>query len=460
MYFWRLGFAPIYHRDAITAALTVVFNETDVHSFVIYEIAGPYDILLRIWLPTSTSQSSFETSLRRQLAPLRLQTMDFFVVTDCLRHWVWDDGRDGVRVPTLEVIEKRLPEKEISEINASQCSEELFQRLTALNLLAETPFTSGIKFSIVIPRFYAGAPSVEEGESLGQRVGRVLADAAHVKEGSLYRGVGFAQFLIMGKVDYEDYLKIFEELVDPIMGIGISDFLGTRTYTQVNAAPDFLRFQEFIPTGTPASQLGAISLEVLLDQEESVEALLGQEESLKLEVKGSALVDLGRWLHSQKDDVPQPSEVIAVEEFLKPIVGMLNARGGVILLGALELERFTHREAREKLAAYPTHGKYVCVGIEPDMQGKGWDWYSRALRDPLATRITPSASLWVDLEQRIFEDVPMCLISVRAPEDQNFYLIEDTQKPHLAVYYVREGNRTRPLGGLEADLYKQNRWRR
>ncbi|MCC7106265.1 MAG: ATP-binding protein [Chloroflexi bacterium] len=151
----------------------------------------------------------------------------------------------------------------------------------------------------------------------------------------------------------------------------------------------------------------------------------------------------------------QPAEQITNHGILKSIVGMLNADGGRVVVGVLETDKFKNETAHQKLRGFPAYGRYTCVGIEMDLQGHDWDWYHLRLQDIIKTRISPSPSVWVTFEPREFQGVRLCMISVRAPDTEWFYLLEDPKKADEARFYVREGPRTRPVGGLEADRYKR-----
>lgn len=425
-------------------AITNAFTERSVNSFAVYDTTGLYDLLLRTWIPSLTTQNDFESCLRKHLAPLNLQRIDVFAVSEHIMHWVWDDGNGGIRIPSDETLQKQFQDSKLAKFNDGQFTEDQFVKARDVNLLEEMPFTDGVKFSIMIPP--SETATYRASEAIEVRLCQILINAENVQEKSLYHGLGFAQFLIVGRVPYDHYFAIFDELVNPIVESGAHDFLGVRTYTQINAAKDFVAFQEQIPTRSELSLVSA-----------NITELLSQDESMLFEVKGSALVDLKRWLHSNEAKSVEPSRRITMDEFLKPIVGMLNAEGGHILIGAIEHERYPN--ISEKLKSYPTHGKFTCVGIELDTQKNDWDWYLRNLREYVTRHITPSCSFWVTIDKREVENVPVCLISINAPTDQYFYLVEDLKKPNNATFCVREDNSTRILGGVEADQYKRSRGR-
>ena len=91
LYFWRLGFAPTYDRDAIVAGLDRVMAAHGVRSYGYYQLAGAYDLLLRIWLPSSVIQEAFEGTLGKELVSADFRTCDEFVVSHILLHWIWSD---------------------------------------------------------------------------------------------------------------------------------------------------------------------------------------------------------------------------------------------------------------------------------------------------------------------------------------------------------------------------------
>ena len=64
LYFYRLGFAPIYNLTAIERALSKLFARHRIGSQVTYELYGNWDLLVRLWLPSDVQSEDFDLALR------------------------------------------------------------------------------------------------------------------------------------------------------------------------------------------------------------------------------------------------------------------------------------------------------------------------------------------------------------------------------------------------------------
>lgn len=63
--FWRLYFAPTYNHREIVTRIKTVLMDCKILSYAIYELTGEIDLLLRLWIPPSVTQLSFENALKR-----------------------------------------------------------------------------------------------------------------------------------------------------------------------------------------------------------------------------------------------------------------------------------------------------------------------------------------------------------------------------------------------------------
>ena len=444
--FWRLAFSPTFNRKAVVTALTEVLRVHNVVSFALYEITGMHDLILRVWLPNATSLGEFERTLRSRLDSRHLQMYDIFIVSDIVMHWVWDNnGTEPMRAPTSNRIRTRMSDEKILSFNRAEISLEEFESAKRAHLVSESAPHRGAKFFVVIP--HPHAVFTWAADELKERLSNVLRQAQSIQEKSLYEGTGFGQFLIIGRADYTNFTKIGEEILDPINDMGIGGF-GVRTYTYVSPLSDFILFQELLPTdGARIHPTIAIT------------DYLSQDESNTLEFKGSAFADLARWVHTDGERL-QESSAVTNEGILKSIVAMLNGDGGFVIVGVLEVDKFKSQSAVAKLAAFPKFGRYVCTGIELEMQGHDFDWYQLRLRDIIKSRISPAAGSYVNIDKVEFEGVTLCVISAEGTDDEWFYLADDPKRPNALKFYAREGNRTNELVGPEADHYKRARPRR
>ena len=165
------------------------------------------------------------------------------------------------------------------------------------------------------------------------------------------------------------------------------------------------------------------------------------DESQFQEVKGSFSLDINRLLKGDGKIIKE--DRLAKEGVLKSIVGFLNSKGGYILIGALEKERYKNSDL--KAHRYKeTKNRYI-LGI--GYENENTDNYELKIRDMIASNIAKDIGELIEISFPIFEDITLCLIKVNAPK-QNWYYLDDNK------FYVREGNRTIELQGTTADIYK------
>jgi hypothetical protein len=279
------------------------------------------------------------------------------------------------------------------------------------------------------------------------RIAERADDHDGIHEISLYEGAGFCQFLLLGKVEAGSFFLLHSMVIDEINKIGAAQWFGARTYTYVSALDSLPLFEEHIPSDVSTVDVSA----------KPVEAYLQADESQEVEVKASAFVDIKQWVFTGKCS---SSEEITNEGILRAIVGMLNAGGGTIVIGALEQKRFPDWRDKERLSKLPEVGEYLCCGIELDFQGKDWDFYARKLKTVVNNRIEPPPTGLITVVRAHADDanlagVEFCVISVQETDREWFYL--RTAPEANERFLVRFGNETLEYSGPVADGYKRSR---
>jgi hypothetical protein len=448
--FWRLGFYPTYDRDVVREQLANVFEKYDVQSFAPYELIGIHDLMLRIWLPTSITQGEFTDALADSLGPLGLVLLEPFSVDETISHWVWSEEPGTLRQVAPEVLEAGLPSTTIDQINRGLISAQERKRLMDDNVIAPSGHGQGIKFFIVITASGFPARFLSPEQSLRSSVIEHLANAPTVTEKSLYEGAGFGQFIVMGKVPFSKFRVIFDELIDPINLAGLRPNHQARTYTHI-CTTGIVEFTDRMPVAPVEEE----------DGRQAIEDYLSEDESATLEVKATAFTDIGRWLHEGRK--PVFSDEILHNGVLKAITGMLNADGGVVVVGAAEAKRppYGGPKAHEKLRDHPVfRDTYVLLGLDEfDLQtagrGKDWDQFALRLGRTLRDAVEPSPVAWVTIDRATLMGRTLAVITVRPP-DSGWYYLRDKRG---STFYVRQGNETRAMAAVEADTYKRTKGR-
>jgi schlafen family protein len=435
LYFWKLSFSPTYDRDRIVSGIRRALELQGATAFTMYELfAGGYDIFLRTWLPTS--QGAFESALHESLGQYTVVAQAFWV-NRIISHWPWETaaGELGMREVPPNVLRNRLPDAEILKINERRFPKARREEYESDNLIVRLPRKKGVKFFTVISTSNQGLTTYAT-QRLEERIKEVFRLAERIKEKSLYQGVGFGQYLLMGRTT--DYFAIDRELTQPLNDVAEPAVYGTRTITFPVSRQDFLAacYDLRVDAVGGAAHTAA-------------EALEG-DESQTLEVKGSAFANLDRWLHTE-DGLDYDDRL--ADGLLKAITSLLNADGGTVVVGALERSRF---DEHPRLAEMPRLGEYLISGIELDIDGEDWDRWERRLRGLIQNRIEPSAVQWVSVSREEVEGRTVGVISVRAGDRWFYHSPASDSRPR---FWVRQGNRTSELLGPEGDVYRHEKAR-
>ena len=437
LHFWRLAFSPTYDsREVLTRVRTVMFDKR-VMSYALYELTGEFDLMLRVWLPATVTHDDFQTSLERAFGEFRSARCDSFAVQKIVAHWVWDrHGTAVMKHPDDDILKTGLTDADIQRVNDGQITREEFNWYEEKGLVAHCSPSSGIKFVVRIPS--ADDMSVYARNRMRTALKEVLVRASHISDISLYCGAGFAGFLLMGRIDSEHFHELNGELVQPVNELGLGDFFGVRTYSHIILAS---------PVGSQTLQ-DRLPLKDELDtnRERSVEEYLVEDEATKLEFKASAFVNMDRLLFG--DGKRMEDREVTKGGVLKAIVGMLNSKGGNVIVGVYEAKQM--KRQTEQIKAMPRRGAYVVCGVDEDMGGKDWDAFGLRLCEVIYAGITPSVRPWVRLHKETVDGRHLCVVEVRAPRTDWFYLKDDPR------FIVRIGNNTRELAGPDADAHKRS----
>ncbi len=437
--FWRLAFFPGYKRGKVLDTVNALMKSEKVRSYAVYEALGLFDIFIRTWLP-SQSFESFEKKLNHALHGEYLQLLESFRVTRILRHHVWDEGKTHAGDPPQEILESPFSDAEIAKINKGRFSDDRRKELEDQKIIAKLPSGDGIKFfTIITSPVY---PMVFEArEQLEEKLLELL-DEAGVEEVSLYEGSGFGRFVVMGRSPIDNFFAI-PELAGAINDLGINDSLTARPYTHVCSEKGVLVCIDQIPTKATQEKV-------------DLEELLSRPESHDLEVKATLKLDLAPWLISSGD--LESKEFVANDGVIKAVVGMLNARGGRVVVGAIERKdkfKSVLADDHPKLTEYERVGDYIVFGVDEEEQfgAGGWDAFQRQLQDLIGSRIDPSPAGLISIDEEKLGGKTLCVISVRPSSTRWFYRRVGAKDP--VKFYIREAGRTIAYAGSDADRYKE-----
>ena|GEM_PF-3077637 len=223
-----------------------------IRSAVCYELAGPYDLLLRIWLPQDGEYDDFQKFqelLMDELEGADLSMCDPFQVSQLARHWIFPPEDGSMPRPSEDAL-KALTTDEIERVESGEASREELERLEGEYLLADLraspettdPHDPGIKFALVV----SGDPrlTTRQHKQFLKTLIAKLDEAETVGQRSLYAGSGFGHFLILGRVTNAAFFQLGSDLLDKINETEIHALYNGRTYTHVSIQRDFMVFKE------------------------------------------------------------------------------------------------------------------------------------------------------------------------------------------------------------------------
>jgi hypothetical protein len=437
--FWRLAFFPAYRRDHIVSAIRSIMEEQEVSSYVVYETLGAFDLFLSTWLPTE-SVDEFEAGLNRALEGEALQLLEPFAVTRLLHHWLWDDGEGGLREPSAEVLAQRWDAGMIARANRDGLSSSEKTMSEEMNVIASVSETAeGIPFIIAV----SSAPYSLAVGARGHLARHLLdlLDKYDIAGGALYEGSGFGIYVLTGTVRTENF-HLIPELSSAVNTLAEHQTLTARPFTHI--CVEIVDYADSLRADAG-------------DERTDIADLLNSSPSHDLEFEPSAALDWRTWL-SDKDVKPSADEAVVDDGLIKTVVGMLNADGGRVVVGALAgdlpLPDGLLRES-QKLERFPRVGNFVCIGVNQEYGEDGWEGFQLQLRDWLASKIDPAPIGACGIRRYAVDGVDMCIVDVEPRRSTWYYRNLGPAEP--VRFYVRDEARTVALAGSTADTYKQSR---
>lgn len=428
---WRFSFLT-YRREEVLDALSRLMKESGIHSWSVHEIYGLFDVIVMTWVSAEGMRE-----MTRSLKTLpSLELFEMFNVEQILMDSTWSSELDVLDAIPEEVSplsgEIRRLSEEGDDLDLSHYEARGLIRRRVVP-------TIGIGFFVVVS--FQGHTLVipQARQAFETRIAEVVRTARSFSGLAVYAGSGFGTFVIKGTLSSSDLSDLNSYLIEPLLSV--APFQGMRVTTFIASSPAPVFSVERMPGSKEASE------------RRSAEDLLQQEEGLHFEVKDSAFVNLSRWL--AEDDPPPPRRSPrATDSLMAAITAFLNAEGGVLLIGAVEEERFVKKRDHPFISSASRIGRYLVTGIDNELL-HGIDEFQRRLLDLCRAMIQPEATPFVKLRFDRVGDRTICIVHVRAPEGEIsrpwFYC---GGRDDELRFVVREGPQSTILTGPAADRYK------
>ena len=465
LWFSFLAFEPVYKQTTARDTVEKTLAKLGSRSYVIYELTGQYDMLVRAWVPTG---AEYEDAMEQ--VP-KVGSVASVHVRDIIHHWVWQETErsriGGMLCPTEDLGTREPVARELELLNGVQArmrqdgqdvvlTEEEGQCVRdykSRGLITEPPYEAGIKFVVQVKVADERKQSIDQRDELRDQICEALdASQGVIWDRSLYFCRGHIQFIVLGRVRLATpvdpavgqsgpFHEITPQLLQKISRSATAG--GTKTYTYFFPLPGFLAFKDEISVPPPPAH-----------SKPRFERLFKTEEGHDFEAKGTAFSEVDNWLKGRGEIVTsrEPSNT-ALRSVLFAIASLLNDSGGTLLLGAVESRVYGNYDRAKELRPI---GKYLCFGLEPDFEEGHYDDFTRALWDIIGSRIEPSPLRWLKLWPHEVDNKTVAAITVALPDE--WFWVRFNKRD--AKFVVRKGASATELSGSAITEYQDNHPRR
>jgi hypothetical protein len=515
LHFWFLRLTGGYDKDKVFEEIVRCMDSVGAVAYAGYELSGEFDVMLRLWLSPS-EVGKFAELLRADLRP---RASRYYSVVESVRHWVWEESPNG-RQPGLvdcnldsldtttlvEDIEtlNRLSDvsHRVSRVEARNAKDaSVLERFVAAKAIKPVNSENGIR---LVLRLHPGQDVSDEDlelitegittrlDDLRETVERPPAERSsmlRIREFSLYVCAD-STIVVLCRINYHAWHLIREQLLTPLTRIpGLAQ---TTTFPVLSAnleiSREALMLDERVRELYEADLSARIVRKVVptrlqpqrykpreegLDQSDlpkpppgplAVREFLDRDEGSTFEVKGSAFSPLEDWLDREldtdKDHGLKEDRGFFRDTIAKTVVAMLNTEGGVIVIGALEADRYAkspRERLRLRLESFPQEGRFHLLGLQdPTYRKKRWDGFDRKFHELLTPMIDGTPGRRIQLLPSWHEDREFAIVRLHGPGPgrprRPFYLKDGGNHRFL----VRRGGSSRELFGSQVHEFLQD----
>jgi hypothetical protein len=241
LYFWLISCQERFDRQTIIPTLTKIFEAQGIHSFVIWELFGEQDILVRTWLTPNIDIDKVERELSTDGRRVR-----GYSVPAVLRHWMWDE----IEAKTDELFGSVTVE-ELADINDPSVNQATLKDYLTRGFVRviDSPIHT-LKFFVFIRR--PQDFNAEQERAFRAEILKIAEDSSHLQYWSLFRvrGPGESRYILTGRVSPDNFEAITSELNASINSVtgGIVVGAKTTTYLATSSRPRY-RQERIVPFG-------------------------------------------------------------------------------------------------------------------------------------------------------------------------------------------------------------------
>jgi hypothetical protein len=438
------SFEPSYKRERVIEQLKLALRNLSASSYALWELIGGDDLMVQAWLPRGTRESRLREAIDESITSPVSADLFPMTVDEVICHWMTPDQPLDVSVAQQSID----PDHFVDLNGPVRVPPTALKRYVDRGYVFPVTPRKRLKFFLRIspPRKSQRSDAVK---LLADRIRQAIDKCEAVTGASLMRvqGDGVA-YLVTGRLAHSEYEMLAEDLHPTMSELGSFEVIGSRTNTHLSAlyAP-IARREQLLPYADDAARLEL--------SEDAITTLLAQGENDRLECKASAFTDM-------RHKVGQTDQRRSVgKQFLdigKAVVGMLNAGGGRVILGAVEAARFSAQELTRAGIVEPVRvGEYLLAGIEHEYDAGDWDAFLRKVTAKLRSSIEPRPTNLYSVDRAWVGVHQIVVIDVRLP--QRFYFLKEARKGpsgntgRSPVFYGREAADTLPFEGAAMFAY-------
>ena len=437
--FMLISFYPVYRRDTALERVKQVLVKQGVLSYAIWELIGTDDILLQAWLPHLGSTDSFMKNL---MEVATVEALDMTVQT-IISHWMWHEDVSPAEFQTVNPAhyitlngpsQKSIPGREITRY--------IYKRYIH-RLPRERTYKFFIRLTNTTKSF-----NKDQLDSVVHKC-RDLIASPRVSNASLMRISGQGGlYLISGRLKRDD-LEALSELIDDLYSDGLLAALNIKSITHISSrcGPVDRREQLLADVNSDLQQA---------PDSELLDTLLLQPEGDELEFKSSCFKDIdflaGKRLEKQTEEA-------RFRDIAKAVCGMLNTRGGLVVVGVAEADHYDLDQMRSIVDEVEVIGDRYVIAVNHEYgQRGGWDAYERKVVSQIRKMIEGSTDGWVEVHRVLWKgrhNRALCVIKVRRPP--TWYWLVDKSKTGgqpRKVFYGRQGGQTNEYSGSNMDDFR------
>lgn len=487
--FWLLRLREMYDKEEMFDQLVDLLEDIGVGAYTAYELAGPFDVLLRAWIP-SHEVNGFEERLKKTLP---LEDKRQFTVSKVLRHWPWvDDSSFEPRPCDVESLQDTVTSADIGIINrlsdqghrnttveTSTQDFDVLERLMEKGAVTDIGATTGIRLFLKLKG--SEGLSDDDWAKLQRGVMKQLDKVTRLPGDEEASAGGFTiddvslyacndrSLVVLCRIPFDFWFSVRENLLEPLASMaGIM-----QTTTLPSLSQHFVRSREWLfvddrvaplldeeppPSGGPDEDGdGSRPVPPAPRVPPGVRKFLEGPEDKNFEAKGSAFTPLEEWL-SRPGKTPDSQALKESKGFFrdtiaKTVVAMLNTAGGTLVIGVLEKDRFAKRSAKivNWLSELPTAGGYFVLGLQdPVFRSKEWDGFELKFNRLLKEFIEGEMADLVHVSRGWVDQRALAVVQVEYRGMDDGYYLLDEGRPR---FMVRRGGSTDELKGPQVTRY-------